>query len=487
MRAFYAAVVLVLLGVAGAPPAAAVPELDEQTREAGLWYFDRLHLDEIHERGITGEGVTIAVIDDGINTKVPELAGANIEVKGRWCADGDSGEAQPAESTDLDLAQHGTSVVSMIVGNGTAGDGGLGTRGLAPDAEIWFYAGSPFVEDYAVSCVAKQPEGSTTNLQIREPASMLEVTGSEPGLIGEMVWEPEAMAALDAIRNGADIISISSSTDSSPSWEAVVAEAVREGVVIVAATPNPEGAADALIDAPARFNGVVAVNSVDRDAEIISADGIRSDGSFNLAIVAPGADILTPNSPSEWSPVLSFGNSLATPMVASIVALGLENQPDASAHQILQAMIRTTGSRGFGDPEWSDRRYGYGIVNPKAMLEVDAADLPDENPLFVSDPEDPRCTDSVTGENPASVSECMQWANTPVPEDVWPEETPAPEAETPAPAGSPESGADGPGAHEPAPEQPAATPVWWFIGGGVLLVSLIAAGGAAILRSTRSK
>src|SRR5699024_12723340 len=67
------------------------------SREAGLWHFDRLHLDEIHESGITGEGVTIAVIDDGINTEVPELVGANIEVKGRWCADYDSGEAQPAE------------------------------------------------------------------------------------------------------------------------------------------------------------------------------------------------------------------------------------------------------------------------------------------------------------------------------------------------------------------------------------------------------
>ena len=472
----FAGAVLALLGVAVAPPAAAAPELDQQSREAGLWHFDRLHLDEIHESGITGEGVTIAVI----NTEVPELAGANIEVKGRWCADYDSGEAQPAESADLDLAQHGTSVVSMISGNGTDGDGGLGARGAAPDAEIWFYAGSPFVEDYAVSCVAQQPEESTTNLQIREPASMLEVTGGEPGFIGEMVWEAEAMAALDAIRSGADIISISSSTDSSPSWEAVVAEAVREGVVIVAATPNPEGAADALFDAPARFNGVVAVNSVDRDAEIISADGVRSDGSFNLAVVAPGVDILTPNSPSEWSPVLSFGNSLATPMVASIVALGLENQPDASAHQILQAMIRTTGSRGFGDPEWSDHRYGYGIVNPKAMLEVDATELPDENPLFVSEPDDPRCTDSATGENPTTVAECLQWANTPVPKDVWPEEGTGEEShsaegeEEPIEPADPSEGAS---ADFPiVEEEPSSVTIWIAVGGGVLLLVVIVTG-----------
>src|SRR5690625_4679550 len=376
----------------------------------------------------------------------------------------------------------------MISGNGTTGDGGLGTRGVAPDAKIWFYAASPFAEDYAVSCAAEQPEASTTDLRIREPASMLEVTGSEPGFIGEMVWEAEAMAALDAIRNGADIISISSSTDSSPSWEAVVAEAVREGVVIVAATPNPEGAADALSAAPARFNGVVAVNSVDRDAEIISADGRSSDGSFNLAVVAPGVDILTSNSPSEWAPVISRGNSLATPMVASIVALGLQDQPEASAHQILQAMIRTTGSRGFGEPEWSDRRFGYGIVNPKAILEVDATELPDENPLFVSEPDDPRCTDSATGETPTTMAECLQWADTAVPKDVWPEEGTGEEShsaegeEEPIEPADPSEGAS---ADSPiVAEEPSSVTTWIAMGGGVLLLLAIIT-GTVVAKSAR--
>lgn len=289
------------------------------------------------------------------------------------------------------------------------------------------------------------------------------------------------MAALDAIRNGADIISVSSVTGGSPSWEAVVAEAVREGVIIVAGTSNPEGSSTMVTDVPAILNGVVAVNSVDSDAEIISANGMRSEGSFNLAVVAPGVDILTPNSPSEWSPVISGGNSLATPMVASIVALGLQDQPEASAHQILQAMIRTTGSRGFGEPEWSDRRYGYGVVNPKAMLEVDATELPEDNPLFVNDPEDPRCADIVTGESPASVSECIAWANTPVPEDVWPEEEAGGEATAPegesenAETGDTSEGgasADGPIAEE----EPSSVTMWIAIGGGVLLLVVIVTG-----------
>src|SRR5690625_6246173 len=96
----------------------------------------------------------------------------------------------------------------MIVGNGKAGDGGLGVRGVAPDAEIWFYATAPPSEDDSVNCAAQQPQESTTDLTIAAPASMHSIA---PDLeaIADGMWEAEAMAALDAIRNGADIISIS--------------------------------------------------------------------------------------------------------------------------------------------------------------------------------------------------------------------------------------------------------------------------------------
>lgn len=478
MRRFLIGLLLALLGFAVATPATAAPSLDEETRKAGLWYIDRLHIDEIQRDGITGEGVTIAVIDGGINTQVPELQGANIKVKGRWCADYDTDELQPADSTEIDLAGHGTSVTAMIVGNGKAGDGGLGVRGVAPDAEIWFYATAPPSEDDSVNCAAQQPQESTTDLTIAAPASMHSIA---PDLeaIADGMWEAEAMAALDAIRNGADIISISSVTGASPSWEAVVAEAVREGVVIVAGTSNPAGESAMVIDVPAILNGAVAVNSVDRDAEIIASDGVRAEGSFNLAFVAPGVDLLSPNTHDKWGPAIKGGNSLATPIVAGTVALGLQNNPAASGHQILQAMIRTPGSRGFGEPEWSDRLYGYGVINPREMLKVDATEMPDENPLFIDDLADPRCEDPYTGEQPETFDECY-WAKTPVPQDVWPEETPVQD--------SPEEPAQEPGAADPtqpsgentAAETPEgdqnsnALVTWLLVGAGVVLAIVIA-------------
>src|SRR5699024_8846181 len=116
----------------------------------------------------------------------------------------------------------------------------------------------------------------------------------------------------------------------------------------------------------------------------------------------------------------------------------------------------------------------------RAMLEVDATELPDENPLFVDDPQDPRCADVVTGENPDSVSECMGWANTPVPEDVWPQEGSSDEGDNPEegadsadPANPSEGGAS---ADVPNKDETSSATTWIVTGSAVLLLLAVITG-----------
>ena len=139
---------------AGTPLAAgAVPHkaaLADEERAAGLWYADRMKFDQIREQGLTGSGITIAVVDDAINLDAPELQGANIEVRGQFCRNRETGDSPPAVSDDL-ARSHGTNVVSMLVGNGVAGDGGLGTQGIVPKAKILFYAVGAPEESFAES------------------------------------------------------------------------------------------------------------------------------------------------------------------------------------------------------------------------------------------------------------------------------------------------------------------------------------------------
>lgn len=499
MRALLTGALAALIAFFASVPASAAP-LDHVEREEGLWYVDRLHLDEIQEMGVTGEGVTIAVIDSGINTQAPELQDANITLKGRWCVDADTGEAPPVDTPNAAISGHGTSVVSMIVGNGVAGDGGLGARGVAPGAQVWFYGAEVLDPEIIEDCQVRQPEESDTDLKIRLTDDMKVEGGDE--YVEDDVWEPSAMAALDAIRTGADIVSLSSGTGSVHAWYAVMAEAIREDVIIVGAVPNPgepgiiestdsDGETSFAFggNMPATLNGAVAVNAVDFDAKTIRTEDDASDGSMNTAFAAPGVDMLLPARSAD-GPFVSSGTSFAAPMVAGMIALGMHNDPQASANQILQAMIRTTGNLGFDEPEWGSMEMGYGITNPKEMLAVDATKLPDENPLFVVDPSDPRCN-KFGGNEPRSVAECDEWSFAPTPHDVWPDEYPrdgeeAADSESSSSSAEAEEGPSEVGnAAGENHEAGAALQLWVLIGSGIALVVIGTSVGMIVVNRRR--
>lgn len=376
----------------------------------------------------------------GINTRAAELQGADITLKGRWCVD-DEGDVPPVDSTDPELAHHGTAVVSAIVGSGVAGDGGVGTRGVAPDAKILFYGAEVSRESDGWECsVPQPPEGVEVESDLLFPGWTLEEL-NESVAQRQVEGEPRkysgtvdggALAALDAIRSGADVISVSRSSSGETSWGAVMAEAIREGVVVVGATPNAGDAqrdreAEMLpgvdLSLPAALNGAVAVNAIDRDAQ--PSGGDDEVGMNNMAVGAPGVDLLVPGW-SFYEPEISYGTSFATPLVAGVIALGLQKYPDATGHQVVQAMIHTPGAIGFAEPHWENSRIGYGLINPMAMLDVDITQMADEKPLFVTDPNDPRCTRS-DGSQPPYVGACADWAQFPEPSDVWPDEYPTAE------------------------------------------------------------
>ena len=85
------------LTLAPAPAHAADPITTQE-------YFSYYHLDAARQKGYTGKGVTIALIDGPVDTSAPELAGANITDKSR-CTIEDS----PAG------IHHGTTMATLLV------------------------------------------------------------------------------------------------------------------------------------------------------------------------------------------------------------------------------------------------------------------------------------------------------------------------------------------------------------------------------------
>jgi hypothetical protein len=419
------------LPAAALPAAPLLTAISAEERAAGLWYADRLKFDELHAQGATGEGIKIAVIDAAIHPDAAELQGANDRVMGRYCVFPETGEPVPATSTDLARAGHGTSVTAMLVGNGVAADGGAGTRGIVPDAEVMFYStGMPDDPDY-------------------------------------FFGGADAYAAWHAIDHGADIIVYSVVSGDVYGWTPTLEKALRAGVPVVAGTPNPDGVLNDRFF-PYSLNGVVAVSGVDQEGNLLNGGGnvtgdtFRGDavGSTNLGFVSAAAHLLSPSNKDGWGASLGSGTSLATPLVAGTLALGMQKFPDATAHQVLQAMIRTTGNSGIHEPEWVSEKWGYGIANPTALLAADPRSYPDENPLFAFDMSDPRCVfeeSGTTGEWDGAIGmEGCAWATLPSGEDVWP---------------SGQSGDLNPAETTPGdtPQAVTPSPIVWIVGGVVLL------------------
>ncbi|MBT0994258.1 S8 family serine peptidase [Cellulomonas sp. DKR-3] len=328
------------LGCLGVAPATAAGDSD-----GGMWYFTKTGMDAIHER-TTGKGVHVAIIDTAIAPDSGDLRGADLTVhEPSFCAEERGGDRLPA-AQDTPAAAHGTGMSALVVGTGKGLDGEPGTLGIAPDATVTFYS------------ALVGPEG--TEKGVCEPFEGR--TNNELDL-----------AILQAVEDGADIISIS--LNSTGGWgEEGIAPALASGAIIVAAVTSDEKSP--ALGYPAQFNGVVAVDSIGPDGKVWGG------APSGTGVVAPGEDIHQLDDDLAGYSERS-GSSNATAYTAGALALVKSAYPDATTNQLLQALVRNTN--GEEHEIYRDDFYGFGTVNVRQMLEQDPAKYPDESPFLDHD------------------------------------------------------------------------------------------------------
>ena len=245
-------VVVLTLGIPSAASA-------DQTSD-GLWYYTAFHVQAAHDAGVTGAGVTIAVIDDQLYPGLPEFVGADIVPQpALGCKDL---QGNPIPTTSMDLAAiHGTNTSAVIVGSGAGYEGARGVQGVAPKAKVLFFStgsGSGDANNLKVTC--KSFDG-----------------------------DPAARAIVAAVAAGAQIISTSQGGRDSPELAAAVAGALRQGVVIVGALANKPAETDS--EYPAKSNGVVGVQAIDSAGNIQTTDGAPNVNPATK-VAGPGVGIL---------------------------------------------------------------------------------------------------------------------------------------------------------------------------------------------------
>jgi type VII secretion-associated serine protease mycosin len=314
---------------AAAPASGSVPQRSSDAVRDREYWLDEYGIEDAW--AVTrGAGVTIAVIDTGVDGGVSELSGAVIDgtdVSGLGTANGQT----PVGS---DGREHGTMVASLAAGRGTGA--GAGVIGAAPEASL-------------LSISISFGGGVDSDSEIADAVR----------------W---------ATDHGADVINMSltrNTLDWPESWDDAFLYAMDHDVVIVAAAGN-RGSGTVEVGAPATLPGVLTVAGVDENGTAswdASAQGITigvAAPSESLVGVVPGGGHVI------WS-----GTSGAAPIVAGIVALVRAAHPELDADNVIQRVVATARDAG---PPGADFSYGYGLVNAAAAVSAQVPTV-SENPM----------------------------------------------------------------------------------------------------------
>ncbi|WP_030173189.1 S8 family serine peptidase [Spirillospora albida] len=325
LRRIPAVVLAALLAVPLPPPGARADEV----RDAVMPVLERLNVPRAWELS-RGRGVTVAVLDSGVDPAQPDLAGS-VTVG----PDYTRGAGPPGT---VPKRLHGTNMASIIAGHGHGPDRASGMIGVAPEARLL----------------------SLRVILERDEPGFAEFTGGQR-------WSGTIARGIRyAVDRGADVINLSLGRSYPTRPErAAVAYAVSKGAVVVAAAGNggaersPRRGGHTEYAYPASFPGVISVAAVD-------AGGGHADFSNrNSAVVvsAPGVQIIGAGPGGRYW--IGDGTSPATAFVSGIAALIRARHPKLAPALVTQAIVASTRNRPRGG---YDLGVGFGQVDARAAL-----------------------------------------------------------------------------------------------------------------------
>lgn len=264
------------------------------------WGVGHIGSQFVHNQGITGKGVKVAVIDTGIDCTHPDLKDN--------CYSGYDYVSNDTNTFDDSYNSHGTHVSGIIA----AEKNGFGIVGVAPNASV-----------YAVKVLG----GSGF--------------GVESWIISGIQW---------AVDNNMTIISMSIQGPDSQGIHDAVDAAYNTGLLLVAAAGNTNGGS---VSYPAGYNSVIAVTATDVNDH--NASFAPNDSKIELA--APGVNI---NSTIVGGYGILNGTSMSAPYVTGVAALLYSTNLKALNKDVRQIMDNTAFDLGIPG---RDSIYGYGIVD----------------------------------------------------------------------------------------------------------------------------
>jgi len=276
---------------------------DPQVQSGEAWHLARMQAPAAWDFTTGAPGVVVAVLDSGVNSSNPDLAGRVLP-----------GYNFVSGGTDVtDDFGHGTAVTGTIV---AAGNNGVGVAGIAFGCRVL-------------------------------PVKVM-------GPTGYAYYSAVAEGIHYAVDNGARVINISIAGDSSSATlQNAIDYAWSSNVVVVAAAGNN---ANSVPQYPAACAHVVSVGATEH-TDLLA--GFSSYGSY-VTLTAPGVEIWTTQRYADNPFGAWRGTSFASPLVAGAAALLVSARPDLSNADVVSLLEASADDLG---PAGRDDVYGFGRVN----------------------------------------------------------------------------------------------------------------------------
>jgi serine protease AprX len=278
-------------------------------------------------KDLTGEGVTIAIIDSGIDANHATF-GSNriIAFKDFYYGNDD---LDPTNGMDAqDYGSHGTMTASCAVGQGSY-------KGVAIKANII---------SVAVASTYDMIRGIDWSVNNQNKDFTKDGTIDGPDIISMSMGVP----------GGSDYI------------DSTAGNAMDNGVVFVTSAGN-EGPGAGTVNSPAKAPKVIAVgatNKYNKQIASFSSRGPGKGGVIKPDVVAPGDDIIVATPNNNWG--YADGTSFSAPIVAGIAALILQYDPSLDPFEVKDLLTQSAQEMGADGP---DNTYGYGFVDAVAALD----------------------------------------------------------------------------------------------------------------------
>lgn len=333
------------------------------------------------DTGRRGEGMRIAIVDDGLEIRHPDLwpnwvpsGGLNFLTNGQDPTPGLIKDQQRDDPND----SHGTAVAGLAAARDCNSEGG---RGVAPRAKVvgynllkqWSLSNemTAMTHNHALVDVSNNSWGATDNTGQLQPA--------------ELTWRAAVEYGLEQGRDG-------------------------RGTVYVWAAGNggKDGIDNSNYDGRANFHGVMAIGAVERNGQ--KAD--YSEEGANLWLVAPGGNLQHDPHRCDISLVTTdltgsaglnnsakpydlddldytrcmAGTSAATPLVSGVAALVLQARPELTWRDVRLVLAESARRDDHLANDWTRERpghqrtirhshaYGFGLVDAEEAVSLASSD-----------------------------------------------------------------------------------------------------------------